>query len=171
MRVSTFPAVLLVVLSSSNVFAHGNETHAKVTFDPAKAEQQVFGIAGDPKRAMRVIRISMSDRMRFTPASITVKLGETVKFIVTNRGQIMHEMVIGTMKHLTEHADLMKMNPDMEHEEPHMAHVKPGTTEEIVWTFNKPGVFNFACLIPGHFEAGMLGKINVVSTDGHTHAH
>jgi uncharacterized cupredoxin-like copper-binding protein len=53
----------------------------------------------------------------------------------------------------------------MEHDEPHMAHVKPGKSESLVWTFNKPGEFDFACLIAGHFEAGMVGKIKVVGKD------
>lgn len=155
--------MLSLAAAAPLALAHGDEKHAKKTFDPAKAEQKEFGKAGDPKKATRTIKFDMTDHMRFTPDFISVKQGETVKFVVTNNGKIMHEMVIGTMKELKEHAELMKKFPDMEHEEPHMAHVKPGKTEELVWTFNKPGEFNFACLIAGHFEAGMLGKIKVAS--------
>ena len=74
----------------------------------------------------------------------------------------MHEFVLGTRKELEEHAELMKKFPDMEHDEPYMAHVAPGKTAEMIWHFNRVGEFEFACLLPGHFEAGMVGKIRVV---------
>jgi uncharacterized cupredoxin-like copper-binding protein len=101
--------------------------------------------------------------MRFTPASLTVRQGETVKFVVRNGGKVMHEMVIGTMKELKEHAELMKKHPTMEHDEPFGTHVAPGKTGAIVWKFTKPGEFHFGCLVPGHFEAGMIGQITVQS--------
>lgn len=159
-------AGLLLSLAASFAYAHGDEHHEKKTFDPANAEQKEFGIAGDPKKATRTIKFTMVDAMRFTPDKITVKQGETVKFIVINHGKILHEMVIGTEKELKEHAELMKKFPNMEHDEPYMAHVQPGKSEQIVWTFNKPGDFDFACLMAGHYEAGMNGKIKVVAADG-----
>jgi uncharacterized cupredoxin-like copper-binding protein len=146
---------------TGQAFAHSNAPHAKKTTVPEKAEQKDFGIAGDPKKVSRTITFSMTDQMRFNPSQIDVKQGETVKFIVKNNGKLMHEMVIGTMKDLKEHAELMRKHPDMEHDEPYMAHVQPGKTEEIVWQFNRPGEFNFACLVAGHFEAGMVGKVTV----------
>ncbi len=103
----------------------------------------------------------MSDQMRFTPSDIAVKQGETVKFVVANKGQVLHEMVIGTEEELLKHAELMRKNPDMEHDEPYMAHVKAGGREEITWQFTRAGTFAFACLIPGHYEAGMKGRIVV----------
>jgi uncharacterized cupredoxin-like copper-binding protein len=103
----------------------------------------------------------MSDRMRFTPANMTVKQGETVRFRVKNNGKVLHEMVLGTMAQLKEHADLMKKHPGMEHDEPYMAHVAPGKTQTLVWQFTKHGEFYYGCLVPGHFEAGMLGKVVV----------
>jgi uncharacterized cupredoxin-like copper-binding protein len=138
--------------------AHGDEHSKPATRKAVKAEQKPFGIAGDRKKVSRTIHIDMTDEMRFFPASLSVKVGETVRFKLTNRGNTMHEMVIGTLPDLQEHAALMKKFPDMEHDEPYMAHVKPGTTEEIVWQFNRRGEFSYACLIAGHFEAGMLGK-------------
>ncbi|GAB3540434.1 cupredoxin family protein [Noviherbaspirillum agri] len=166
---STAKAMLgatLVLLSCgmtmAPALAHGNKQHAKPAFDPASAEQKVFGIAGDPQKATRTIKVAMTDNMRFVPDNITVRQGETVKFVVANRGRMMHEMVIGTMEDLKEHDRMMKKFPEMEHDEPHMSHVKPGTRQELVWTFNRPGDFHFACLIPGHFDAGMIGKIKVV---------
>jgi uncharacterized cupredoxin-like copper-binding protein len=73
-------------------------------------------------------------------------------------------MVLGTKKDLDEHAAMMVKFPDMEHEEPYMAHVGPGKTGEIIWTFNKPGTFDYACLIAGHYQAGMVGKVTVVAS-------
>ena len=73
----------------------------------------------------------------------------------------MHELVIGTRQELDEHATLMAKFPGMEHDEPYMAHVAPGKTGALVWNFNRVGEFDFACLIPGHYQAGMVGKINV----------
>jgi len=85
-----------------------------------------------------------------------------VRFVVANKGKLMHEMVIGTMDELKKHGELMKKHPTMEHDEPYMSHVAPGKKEDLVWQFTKAGEFYYACLIPGHFEAGMIGKIKVV---------
>ncbi|RZI42893.1 plastocyanin [Herbaspirillum sp. HC18] len=134
--------------------------------DTASAEispdEHAFGRQGDPGKTTRTIAIDMSDSMRFGPADITVKEGETVRFIVTNKGKMLHELVIGTMDELKAHAEMMKKFPGMEHDEPYMAHVTPGKKQELVWQFTRSGEFYFACLIPGHFEAGMLGKIKVI---------
>lgn len=166
MKVSNLVSALVLAFACANAFAHGGENHAKKAYDPGTAEQKTFGIAGDPGKAAKTIKFSMSDDMRFTPNMVTLQQGETVKFVIVNNGKTMHEMVIGTMKELKEHSELMKKFPDMEHDEPYMAHVKPGAAEEIVWHFNKPGEFDFGCLIAGHFEAGMTGKIKVVGKDG-----
>lgn len=120
-----------------------------------------FGRTGDPKKVVRTVTVDMADTMRFTPAVLTIKRGETVRFVVRNRGKVMHEMVIGTMQELTEHAEQMKKHPHMEHDEPYMAHVAPGKQESILWQFTKAGEFHFGCLVPGHFEAGMVGRIVV----------
>lgn len=128
---------------------------------PISAEEKEFGRQGDPKRVSRTINIDMADTMRFTPAELSIKRGETIRFVVKNKGRLLHEMVIGTKKELTEHAELMKKHPNMEHDEPYMAHVNPGKRETMVWQFIKAGEFYFACLVPGHFEAGMIGRIRV----------
>jgi uncharacterized cupredoxin-like copper-binding protein len=103
----------------------------------------------------------MTDNMRFAPKAIQVKLGETVRLVAVNAGKVLHELVIGTPQELKAHAEMMKKHPGMEHDEPYMAHVNPGQKGTIVWTFNRAGSFEFACLIPGHFEAGMIGRITV----------
>ena len=139
-------------------------THDKAKKPPVKKEQKAWGIAGDAKAVKRTITLTMTDNMRFTPDKIEVKQGETVRFVLKNDGKLMHEMVIGTKQELDEHAALMMKFPDMEHDEPYMAHVGPGKTGEIIWTFNRAGDFDFACLIAGHYQAGMVGKIIVART-------
>ncbi|TWO68701.1 plastocyanin [Caenimonas sedimenti] len=126
-----------------------------------RKEQMPWGIAGNAKAARRTIEIAMSDDMRFTPSNIEVRQGETVKFVVRNKGKVLHEMVIGDKKTLDEHAALMARFPGMEHDEPYMAHVAAGKQGSLVWNFNRPGEFDFACLIAGHYQAGMVGKIKV----------
>ena len=78
-----------------------------------------------------------------------------------NQGRVLHEIVIGTRADLDAHAELMAKHPGMEHDEPYMAHVGAGQKGDIVWQFNRPGDFDFACLIPGHYQAGMTGTITV----------
>jgi len=141
--------------------AHGEKDHAGKA-GPVLKEQKDWGIAGDTKAATRTVEIHMTDAMRFTPDRIELRQGDTVRFVVRNTGKLMHEFVIGTKKELDAHAALMVKFPNMEHDEPYMAHVPPGRSGEIVWTFNRAGDFDFACLIAGHYEAGMVGRIQVV---------
>ncbi len=144
------------------VSAHG-DAHDKKKPVAVKKEQKAWGIAGDAKSAKRTISIVMTDNMRFTPDKIDVKQGETIKIVLKNEGKMLHEFVIGTKKELDEHAALMLKFPNMEHDEPYMAHVPVGKTGEIIWTFNRAGEFDFACLIAGHYQAGMVGKILVAA--------
>lgn len=155
-------AAFALAVSASSVFAHGGEDHAAPRkYDAGKVESTDFGQEGDPKKVTRTIKVDMADNMRFTPADVTVKRGETIKFVVHNDGKVLHEMVLGTKSAISEHAELMKKFPEMEHADANMAHVKPGKAGEIVWQFTKAGEFQFACLQPGHFEAGMVGKVTV----------
>lgn len=150
-----------MALGCSVAQAHGDDAREKRKYDASKVEDTDFGREGDPKKASRIIKVDMRDSMRFKPASIVVKRGETVRFVVHNDGKLLHEMVLGTVEEIRKHSELMKKFPEMEHADPHMAHVKPGATGEIVWQFTKAGDFQFACLQPGHFEAGMVGKVSV----------
>ncbi len=130
-----------------------------------RPKETSFGRPADAKKASRVVRVEMSDQMRYTPAQITVKQGEIVRFEPVNKGQVMHEMVLGTLDdlNLKKHAELMKKNPGMPHDAPHMAHVAPGKSGTIGWQFTTPGEFFYACLVAGHYEAGMIGKVTVQS--------
>ena len=153
-------SVALAALSLP-AYPHGDAKHDKKAAKPISAEEKEFGREGDPRKAVRTVKVDMSDKMRFTPARLTIKQGDSVKFVVRNSGKVMHEMVLGTMKELKEHAEMMKKHPTMEHDEPYMAHVAPGKTETMVWQFTKAGEFYYGCLVPGHFEAGMVGKLTV----------
>jgi uncharacterized cupredoxin-like copper-binding protein len=162
--VNTLKTVLLSIglMALPQAQAHSPSAHKNHhAFATAPAEQKEWGIAGDPKRVARTIDIRMTDNMRFAPQNIQVKLGETVRLVAVNAGKVLHEIVIGTPQELRAHAEMMKKHPGMEHDEPYMAHVDPGKKGTIVWTFNRAGSFEFACLIPGHFEAGMIGRITV----------
>ena len=151
--------IALSLLALRPAWAHDNHTPAHTkTVAP---EQKPWGSAGTAKQVQRTITLTMTDNMRFTPDRFEVKQGETVRLRVRNAGQLMHELVIGTRETLQEHAAMMLQHPGMAHDEPSMTHVAPGKTGDIIWTFNRAGEFEFACLIAGHFQAGMKGTITV----------
>lgn len=154
---AVFLAMGLIVAEAA--LAHGEAAHARSA--ATSREQLPWGIAGDLSRVDRTLVIRATDAMRFHPDRIEVRLNETIRFVIRNEGRLMHEMVIGTQTVLNEHAALMRKFPDMAHDEPYMAHVAPGESGEIVWHFNRAGEFAYACLIPGHYEAGMVGRIRV----------
>ena len=163
MKTIKFIAVCAVLISASPAFSHEKSSHGNASISAVK-EQQAWGIAGDVKAARRTITLRMTDDMRFSPDRITVRQGETLRLRVENKGKILHEVVLGTPDTLEEHAQLMVKFPTMEHAEPYMAHVAPGKTGDLLWQFNRPGSFDFACLIAGHFQAGMRGTITVTPT-------
>jgi uncharacterized cupredoxin-like copper-binding protein len=120
-----------------------------------------FGRPADAKKAARTIRVDMTDNMRFTPSEIRVKRGEIVRFVAANRGSVPHEMVLGTMDELKKHAARMRAQPQMHHHDDGGMEVAPGKSRGLAWQFTGAGEFYYACLIPGHFEAGMIGKVIV----------
>ncbi len=156
-------AALLAVLAASPAWSHGS---GSATHQNAAPEQQDWGIAGSAQQVTRTITLTMTDAMRFKPDRIEVKQGETLRLRVRNTGRLQHELVLGTRQTLEAHAAMMLKHPDMEHDEAHMVHVAPGKTGEIIWTFNRAGEFEFACLIAGHFQAGMKGTLHVRAAPG-----
>jgi uncharacterized cupredoxin-like copper-binding protein len=128
------------------------------------AEAQAIGEPGQASRVTRTFEVSMSDSMRFSPANMTVKAGETIKFVLNNTGKVKHEFVLGKDKELKEHYQQMLKFPHMEHDEPNMVTVEPGKTGIVIWTFTKEGSVAFACLLPGHYDAGMKGSVAVSAT-------
>jgi uncharacterized cupredoxin-like copper-binding protein len=122
------------------------------------------GEPGDPKKAARVIEIVMNDgpgTMTFRPDRIEVRKGEQIRLVLRNVGALRHELLIDTFENNAKHRAEMAKNPGMDHEEANGRHVDPKGTAEILWRFTKAGTFEFACLIPGHYETGMKGVIVV----------
>ena len=122
------------------------------------------GQPGDPKKPARVIKVKMfegSGKMGYEPARIEVRKGEQVRFLLQNDGEEDHEFVLATVTENRKHAEVMKKNPDMEHDDPNAKRLQPHGNAELVWKFTKRGEFEFACLIPGHYEKGMFGRIIV----------
>lgn len=155
-----------MMAGASATFSHEIHTTAKTG---VVKEQKEWGIAGDARTVKRSITISMSDNMRFTPDAIDVQQGETVRLVLKNTGTVTHELVIGTRQELDAHAALMVRFPEMQHDEPYMAHVAAGKESQLVWTFSRAGTFDFACLIAGHYQAGMVGRIKVSAPPASVH--
>src|SRR5215510_10124937 len=162
---------------ATNAFGHDDPPkRAGGDHEHSKAGETVYGRPADPAVADRTIMVEMRDSFEFSPSEITVRTGEIVRFVPTNTGKHEHEMVLGTMKDLTEHYEAMKANPGMRHTEPNMARVAPGKSGVIAWQFTRAGEFYFACLVDDHFDAGMVGKIRVVGEPmsgeaSHDHEH
>jgi uncharacterized cupredoxin-like copper-binding protein len=156
MIIKTLIAALSSALMASTALASG--THAGGHHGEAAS---AIGQPGKASQVTRTVTVDMNDNMRFTPSQISAKKGETIKFIVKNSGQIKHEMVFGTEQELKEHYEVMKKFPDMEHEDANQINVLPGQTGELIWKFTQSGPVNFACLHVGHYEAGMVGIVNV----------
>ncbi len=137
---------------------HSGEKHESTH---GNAHRSGIGRAGVPANVSRTVSITMDDSLRFKPDKISVKAGETIRFLLKNNGALEHEMVLGSMEELKEHAEMMRNMPDMQHTDPNMARLKPGQRGGIIWQFDNAGTVDFACLIPGHMEAGMVGQVNV----------
>lgn len=153
---------LMSVGFAGPTLAHGDEAHEnKGAMEHHEGHAAALGIPGDPGKVSRTVEITMSDTMHFSPSSVAVKKGETIRFVLKNNGKLKHEMVLGSIKELKEHAAMMLKMPEMQHADANMASVEPGMTGELIWQFTRAGKFDFACLQPGHFEAGMKGKVVV----------
>lgn len=156
---------LCAVLAMPSFAAYGDENHGTPSKHQAGQSSGQHAVdLGKPasiSEATRTVEVNMSDGMRFKPERIEAKRGETIRFVVRNNGQVKHEFVLGTQAELKKHAALMAKFPQMEHDDPNAVSVEPGKSAEFAWTFVTSGNFDFACLVPGHFEAGMKGKITV----------
>lgn len=124
------------------------------------------GEPGDPKKPVaRTVEIVMKEtedaRMLFEPNRLEIKRGEQVKFVLKNHGKVDHEFMLDSVANNAKHKIQMEKNPDMEHDDPNGRRLMPHGSDEIVWRFTKAGTFEFACLIPGHYESGMHGTVVV----------
>jgi len=134
-------------MHGSDAMDHHSDSHAEVNGRP-----------GDPAKVTRVIDMTMDDTMRFTPDRVTVKAGETVRFFLKNIGRVSHEFVIGPMDELREHAEMMRRMPKIKHEEPNQDHAGAPSDSARGLAVRPTGTSIFACLIPGHFEAGWSAR-------------
>ena len=155
-------AALLGALSTAPVFAGG-------THGGGHDDEMEVGKPGEAARADREVAVTMSEtddgEMIFEPSSFSFAKDATVKFVITNAGELEHEFVLDTAERNVHHKEMMaKM--EMEHDDPNSVRLDPGATGEIVWTFSNPGTFEFACLIPGHYESGMHGPVAVLEGGG-----
>jgi uncharacterized cupredoxin-like copper-binding protein len=152
----TLLTVALAVGTMSAVAGPGSPGHSHESFSA--------GVPGNPKKPARKVEVVMREsdgKMLFVPDRIEIRKGEQVRFVLRNAGELEHEFVLATEAENLKHAEEMKKNPEMEHDDPNAKRLKPNGTGDIVWRFTKRGEFEFACLIPGHREAGMIGKIVV----------
>jgi uncharacterized cupredoxin-like copper-binding protein len=163
--IRTTPIAIATALLAAMTFAAGLGLHA-----PGRAheghEHVAFsaGEPGDPKKPARTVKVRMlegSGKMSFEPALIQVRRGEQIRFIVQNDGEEDHEFILATIEDNRKHGELMKKFPEMEHDDPNAKRVLPYASKEVLWKFTKRGEFEFACLIPGHYEKGMFGKVVV----------
>jgi uncharacterized cupredoxin-like copper-binding protein len=152
-----------ILLVSTASLAGGSHDHDHSNKAGSGLIETEFGKYGTQMHPTVTIEISMSDDMRFTPATIQVKQGDIVEFIHANEVQLMHGFVLGTLQSLNKHAEEMKQNPSMSHDKPFTVNIAPGETGTNTWQSTESGVFHFGCLIPGHYEAGMRGTVIVGS--------
>jgi len=153
----TVAATMLAVATQAWAAGAGDHGH-----DAASA----IGAPGKKANVSRNVDVDMTDTMRFIPASVTARQGETIRFVVKNSGQLKHEFVLGTEKELKAHYEQMKKFPEMEHDDPNMVSLAAGKSGEVIWQFTKAGKIDFACLQPGHYEAGMKGLVKVAAGKG-----
>lgn len=118
------------------------------------------GEPGDPRKPSHAITIAMYDRS-YHPLKLELKRGEQVRFVIRNEGSEEHEFLLATTDENLKHAEAMRKNPGMEHDEPNGVSLEPGKSAEVLWKFTKAGTFEFGCLIAGHREDGMTGTIIV----------
>jgi uncharacterized cupredoxin-like copper-binding protein len=122
------------------------------------------GEPGDANTPSRIIQVTMQERdakMLFVPNRVEIRKGEQITFVLHNTGELDHEFVLASTQENLEHAEMMKNDPEMGHDDPNARRVAPNQTSQIVWKFTKAGEFEFACLIPGHRDAGMFGIVDV----------
>ena len=171
MKIITGGAALFSMLLATSVLASGKHAGGH------DGEVNAVGQAGKAAEVTRSVKVNMTDEMRFIPASMMVKQGETLRITVSNSGQLKHEMVLGTEAELKEHYEAMLKFPEMEHDDANQVTVLPGKSADMIWKFTKAGKINFACLQPGHYDAGMKGafmvsKTKVQKQNSHdTHSH
>lgn len=165
MKTRSIAALLLgAAVLASPAWGQSKQGHAGHGHADHKHETFAAGEPGDPKKPAKIIQVSMTEadgKMLFAPERLEVRKGDQIKFVLRNNGELEHEFVLGTPAENIAHAEEMKKNPQMPHDEPNGKLLKPKTAGELFWRFTNAGEFEYACLIPGHREAGMIGIVVV----------
>lgn len=152
-------AAIGLVVSAPALAGKGAKGHAH-----GHAEETAYGMPGSADKKSRIVEIVMMEgdgSMSFEPNLVEIKKGEQIRFKIKNAGELDHEIVIATLAENLKHAEEMERFPDMEHVDPNAKRLKPKASGEILWRFSEVGEFDMSCLIPGHREAGMTGKVIV----------
>lgn len=155
MRTTIITTIVATLLLSTGALADPGHSHG---------DDRAYGEPGNPKQPARIVQITMREsdgKMEFVPNRLEVRRGEQIRFVLRNNGELDHEIVLATLEDNLRHAEEMRKNPDMEHDDPNAKRLAPKKTAEILWRFTKAGQFDFSCLIPGHRESGMFGTIIV----------
>jgi uncharacterized cupredoxin-like copper-binding protein len=149
---------ILVAALASPALASGN--HAG-----GHGEAMAVGEPGKKANATQTIRVTMKEtddgKMIFTPSTFKVRKGQTVVFAIKNAGELDHEFVLDQEDKIIEHKAAMEKFPEMEHDDPNAIRLAAGESGEIIWKFTNDGTFKIACLVPGHYDAGMHGDVTV----------
>jgi uncharacterized cupredoxin-like copper-binding protein len=157
-------AIVAATLLSATAWAGESPTGHSRSHNHSQAGSFSAGEPGNPKKPSKTVQVTMGEwdgKMLFAPARLEIRKGDQIKFVLRNDGELDHEFVLANTAENLKHAEAMQKNPDMVHEEPNGRQLAPKKTSEIVWKFTKAGEFEYACLIPGHREAGMVGTIVV----------
>jgi len=162
MKINLFISVALTTLSFNAFAGEGHHSHGGHN-DMQVQESHKFeaGQPGKISEVNRTIKIKAMDSMRYDQDKIKVKAGETIRFIVTNTGNLRHEFSIGSIEEQFKHATMMKAMPNMQHKDPNVLSLAPNETGEIIWKFAKLDNIEVACHVAGHYEAGMKANILV----------
>ncbi len=159
---SSLSALILVSALIATVPAMANEGGEH---HHTEADAAAFGKPGDTTNVDRTITI-VATEIEFDVKNVTVKAGETVRFILVNKGEQSHELSIGSADEMAEHRQMMVDMAGMDmrkmhHAEGNSVSTEPGETKELIWQFGKAGAYEFSCNYPGHSEIGMVGPLVV----------
>jgi len=127
-------------------------------------EEFAFGAPGMASMAARTVTVTIADNL-YDPASIAVKDGEAVRFVLVNKDDADHEFILGPAEMQAERRkemmEMMDKGMVMEHAEANALPVPALATREMTWTFAGSGTIEYACNIPGHYESGMHGSLTI----------
>lgn len=160
--------VAAVAIASGAALAAGYIGTARAGAGPKGHTHATFnaGAPGDARKPFRTVEMTAKETdkgMAFEPAKIVVQQGEQIKFVIKNVGELAHEFMLDSFEANAKHAIAMQKNPEMEHDDPNGKRTESKKQSELIWRFTKLGTYEFACLIPGHYEAGMKGVVEVVA--------